>query len=64
MTNLFSSFGQALPDIETHLVRPAPTESSVSESGSNTRRCEPPISALNIPVTHWHEKAEDLCLLD
>ncbi|KAK2609500.1 hypothetical protein N8I77_002997 [Diaporthe amygdali] len=64
MTNLFSSFDQALPDIETHLVKPAPTESGVSESGSNTRRCEPPISAFSIPVEHWHEKAEDLCLRD
>lgn len=64
MTNLFSSFDRALPDIETHLVMPAAKQSVVSESGSNTRRCEPPISAFNIPVEHWHEKAEDLCLRD
>lgn len=66
MTTLFSSFSQALPDISQNMIGiqrdRGRTEGRTHISGSNTANCEPPASALGIPVSHWTEKADTLCL--
>lgn len=62
MTTLLSSFNQALPDIAQQLVNQMTQAPRAHVSGSNTENCNPPVSAFEIPVAHWLEKADDLCL--
>lgn len=60
MTNLLSSFNAALPDISRQMLTKSRRGAHIS--GTNAANCSPPISAFEIPVEHWLEKAEDLCL--
>lgn len=76
MTTLLRAFSVALPDFSQKMIgkqrvgkntEGKNTESRRTErrqhtSGSNTQRCEPPASAIKIPVEHWIERANTLCL--
>lgn len=62
MENLFESFGKELPDKSQQIIEPTPSQLHAHVSGSNTMNCNPPTSGFEIPVQHWLDKAEDLCL--
>ena len=64
-TTLLSSFNQALPDITAQMFgKQRQREGKAHVSGSNTENCTPPTSAFEIPVSHWTEQADQLCLMD
>ena len=64
MTTLLGSFNQALPDITPQIFGKQREGKSAHVSGTNTYNCTPPSSAFGIPVEHWIEKADQLCLVD